>query len=142
MDGDEAVRGRVAAAAWSLAVLDAPEVDEFDLDLRLGELTTRGHLHWLGTPLGAQTDPQCELPTGGKGAGTTCNTNDPTCHATCDGLGTCPQTQCGNTCANTCHTCATECGQHTCACTDAGCHTDVGNTCVRNAAGRMICQPQ
>ncbi len=139
--GEETGPGRAPVSAWSLAVIDPPEVDEFDLDLRLGELADHTRVHWLGTPLAAQTDPQCELPTGGKGAGTTCDTNDNTCGATCAGLDTCPHTQCGNTCPPTqcntcpptCQTCNTECDQATCDCHTNNPHV---NTC------HHPCQPQ
>jgi hypothetical protein len=90
--------------------IQPPEVDEFDLDLRLGELSAYGGLSWLGMPFAAQTDAPCDRPTGGRGAGTTCNTGDNTCPATCAGLDTCPNTQCQTcqTCA-TCQTCRTRC---------------------------------
>jgi hypothetical protein len=119
MAGDAEDRRTGPVAAWALAVLDPPEVDEFDLDLRLGE-----HAHrWLGMPLGAQTDPAGCLPTGGQGAGTTCDTNDATCNATCGGLATCPHTQC-NTCANTCG------------------HTVCENTCDADCAPTFECHTQ
>jgi hypothetical protein len=109
----------------------APEVDDFDLDLRLGELDA-----WYGGQPGiplydAQSDGNC-LPTGGQGAGGTCNTQNNTCPATCAGLGTCPHTQCGPTCQATCaglntcprtqcRTCAATCGDKaTCPRTDCG----------------------
>jgi len=106
-----------------------PEADEFDLDLRLGELSAHGGLSWLGTPFAAQTDPQCNVPTGGQGAGTTCDTHDNTCPPTCAGLNTCPNTQC-QTCqtCQTCDTCPnTHCDTcHTCDCETVNLHV---NTC-------------
>lgn len=110
-------------------LLADPLDDEFDLDLRLGELTSRRYR----SPFDAQTDPGC-LPTGGRGAGTTCNTEDDTCAGTCDGLDTCPHTQCGGTCAPTCPpTCGPTCGEaHTCAdtCPFTGCGDTCGHTCA------------
>jgi len=129
MDGDK-LRQRPSAAVMTFS---PPDVDEFDLDLRLGELSARGGLSWLGTPFAAQTDPQCQVPTGGQGAGTTCNTQDNTCPATCAGLDTCPHTQCQTcqTCATHCDTCpATQCATcHTCDCQTANAHV---NTCQDN----------
>ncbi|TQM61955.1 hypothetical protein FBY41_1977 [Humibacillus xanthopallidus] len=136
MSRDEESSARSQTVGWSIAILDAPEVDEFDLDLQLGELTRLLSPHWLGMPFAAQTDAPCDVPTGGRGAGTTCNTQDNTCAATCAGLNTCPNTQCGNTCAATCHTCQTECHQATCFCTEA-CPTD-----NHNGLGMMVCQLQ
>lgn len=115
MDGDE-LRHRPRPGVMTIS---PPEVDDFDLDLRLGELSAHGGLSWLDVPFAAQTDPQCVLPTGGQGAGTTCNTQDNTCPATCAGLDTCPNTQC-QTC-QTCHGCPTQ--VNTCP------HTDC-DTCV------------
>ena len=140
MSEDESGSTLSHAVGWSLAVIDAPEVDEFDLDLQLGELTSFGSHRWLGMPFAAQTDTPCPLPTGGRGAGTTCNTQDNTCVATCAGLNTCPHTQCGNTCGNTCgHTCADTCV--------ATCEDTCGNTCrcisdLVNGLGRMVCKDQ
>jgi hypothetical protein len=153
MDSDVVRGARGAVAAWSLAALDLPDVDEFDLDLRLGE-----HGRWLGMPLGAQSDVQGCLPTGGGGAGTTCDTNNPTCPGTCAGLATCPNTQCNtcgatvcvNTCPNTqCNTCGatvcaatcprTECntcGVTVCAATCP--RTDCGNTCFCQTQNRHV----
>jgi hypothetical protein len=79
-------------------------VDEFDLDLRLGELG-----RWWGTagvldPRAAKTDPDDCVPTGGAGAegGGTCDTDD-TCPGTCQGRDTC----------RTCDTlCGTQCNTH------------------------------
>jgi hypothetical protein len=101
-------------------------VDEFDLDLRLGELAAwhPGHpTHLLvgGLLVDAQSDGNC-LPTGGQGAGGTCNTQNNTCPGTCAGLNTCPNTDC-NTCPHT------ECG-NTCP------RTDCGNTCADTACGQ------
>lgn len=115
------------------AALRAPEVDEFDLDVRVGDLV--GWTDPLWSPLDAQTDPAGCQPTGGAGAeGGTCNTNDNTCAGTCAGRNTCPNTQCGNTCANTCpntcpNTCANTCANtcpNTCAAT---CGATCGFTC-------------
>lgn len=108
MDDDRTMSGRTPQdASAAFALIDPPEVDEFDLDLRLGELNG----WWLGMPLAAQTDAPCPLPTGGRGAGGTCDTHDNTCPETCADLASCPHTDCGATCPRT------ECG-HTCACTD------------------------
>jgi hypothetical protein len=131
--------------AWGPEVAD---VDEFDIDLRLGELGSGGAHRPHLFPVGAQTDPQACLPTGGPGAGGTCNTQDQTCQGTCAGLNSCPQTHCGATCPNTCvqtcpatcvntcretcrQTCLATCGA-TCNCTNLGTHC---NTCGHN------CQP-
>ncbi|SNS15027.1 hypothetical protein SAMN04488107_1618 [Geodermatophilus saharensis] len=120
--------------------------DEFDLDLRLGELAGRpghpmqpfGGAPLFGAPLeDAQTDGAGCLPTGGKGEGGTCGTQNNTCPGTCAGRNTCPATAC-NTCAATCaghNTCpATQCGQtcgNTCPRTDCNTcpRTDCGQTC-------------
>ena len=123
MDADGTTSGRGPRVATALlAPIDPPEVDEFDLDLRLGELSG----WWLGMPLAAQTDAPCPLPTGGRGAGGTCDTHDNTCAGTCACLASCPHTDCGATCPHTdCGaTCQhTDCGA-TCPQTDCGCHTD------------------
>jgi hypothetical protein len=78
----------------------APEVDEFDLDIRVGELAGLMASSWR--PMNAQTDPVGCLPTAGVGAeGGTCNTENNTC-ATCAGQ-------------NTCATCVATClGRNTC----------------------------
>ena len=74
-----------------------PDLDEFDLDLRLGELSTWGTAPGTWNPLDAQTDPARCVPTGGEGAeGGTCDTDDATCAGTCAGRGTCPVTECGH----------------------------------------------
>ena len=141
--------GAAAPSAVQTPVLDPPPVapaepdlDEFDLDLRLGELTVWGTAPSTWNPLDAQTDPAGCVPTGGKGAeGGTCDTDDPTCPGTCAGRDTCPATQCGATCAHTCgdtcpHTCADTCA-HTCDCTDF-CGTEFNthcNTCRCNHPG-------
>jgi hypothetical protein len=102
--------------------------DEFDLDLRLGELAAwhPGHpTHLLGgAPLvDAQSDGNC-LPTGGRGWGPTCNTQNNTCPQTCAGRDTCPNTAC-NTCQATCA------GHQTCPQTNcATCANTCGNTCA------------
>lgn len=131
MDGDEPQRAR-----QGMMTISPPEVDEFDLDLRVGELSAQGGLSWLGTPFAAQTDPPCPLPTGGQGAGTTCNTHDNTCPGTCAGLNTCPNT-CPQTNCATCQTCATDCGTCATACTCAcPTHNPVVNTCHDPCAPR------
>jgi hypothetical protein len=127
MDGDK-LRQRHRHGVMTIS---PPEIDEFDLDVRLGELNAHGGLSWLGIPFAAQTDPQCVLPTGGQGAGTTCNTQDNTCPATCAELNTCPNT-CPQTHCQTCQTCPTQC--NTCPQTDCqtcDCHTNNQhvNTC-------------
>ncbi len=121
MDGDE-LRDRPRPGVMTIS---PPEVDEFDLDLRLGELSAHGGLSWLGVPFAAQTDPQCALPTGGQGAGTTCDTHDNTCPPTCAGLDTCPNTQC--------QTCHTQCD----TCPPTHCDT-CGGTCVCDTANKHV----
>jgi hypothetical protein len=106
-------------------------LDEFDLDLRLGELSTWGTAPATWNPLDAQTDGAGCLPTRGEGAeGGTCDTHEATCPGTCGGHHTCPATQCGHTCAETCpgtcdcqtrHPCPTELGTHCNTC-GPGCH--------------------
>jgi hypothetical protein len=106
-------------------------LDEFDLDLRLGELSTWGTTPATWNPLDAQTDGAGCLPTGGKGAeGGTCDTDDATCADTCAGRDTCPATQCGHTCADTCpRTCGETCPR-TCDCeTQDPCPTELGTHC-------------
>ena len=96
--------------------------DEFDLDLRLGELAAWHPRHPMAD---AQTDGAGCLPTDGRGGGT-CNTQDNTCPGTCAGHDTCPHTAC-DTCQATCA------GHHTC---DATCnHTDCGATCNHTDCG-------
>jgi hypothetical protein len=110
-----------------------PDVDEFDLDLRLGELSDVRYGAIAMMPRDAQTDLQGCMPTGGGGAGTTCNTNDNTCPATCAGLNTCPNT-CQNTCQDTCpNTCEDTCGD---TCVD--CATEVGTHCFTCRSGCHI----
>ncbi|NYH85415.1 hypothetical protein SAMN05421678_12926 [Actinopolymorpha cephalotaxi] len=114
----------------ALLILDPPEVDEFDIDVRFGEVTGGRVLPGPFLPLDAQTDGAGCLPTGGKGAGGTCNTADNTCQGTCAGLNTCPQTQCGNTCAVTCgNTCAATC-RDTCVNTCADTCEDTCGVCA------------
>jgi hypothetical protein len=119
-------------------VPDVTEPDEFDLDLRVGELAA----WWSGTGgllVDAQTDGVC-VPTGGRGAGTTCDTLNDTCGNTCAGRDTCPHTQCGATCPQTgcgptCNTCPrTACG-NTCPVTDCG-QTCI--TCPRTECGNCF----
>jgi hypothetical protein len=108
-----------------------PDLDEFDLDLRLGELSVWGTAPSTWNPLDAQTDPAGCVPTGGKGAeGGTCDTGDATCAGTCGGRNTCPATECGNTCADTCpRTCGGTC-PNTCDCeTRHPCPTELGTHC-------------
>ena len=108
-----------------------PDLDEFDLDLRLGELSTWGTAPGTWNPLDAQTDPAGCVPTGGEGAeGGTCDTDDATCAGTCAGRGTCPVTECGHTCADTCpRTCADTC-PNTCDCeTQHPCPTELETHC-------------
>lgn len=140
MDGNERAPRRSLVATPSLALVDLPEVDEFDLDLRLGELARPPGVTWLATPFDAQTDNPCPMPTGGRGAGTTCDTHDNTCAGTCDGLNTCPNTHCGNTCAATCP--ATQCNTcHTCdTCPATHCDCDTFNAHVNTC--RSPCQPR
>ncbi|GAA5012491.1 hypothetical protein GCM10023317_49950 [Actinopolymorpha pittospori] len=125
----------------ALLTLEPPEVDEFDIDVRFGEITGGYAAPSPRLPQDAQTDGDGCLPTGGKGAGGTCNTADNTCQGTCAGLNTCPQTQCGNTCAatcaatcpNTCHaTCANTCG-NTCQATCANTCEDTCGVCPTEA---------
>jgi hypothetical protein len=82
--------------------------DEFDLDIRWGELDRTGS--W-----------DAYLPTAREAPGETCDTHAATCpntcHATCPNTcqGTCPAT-CQATCPNTCHatcqgTCARTCNE-------------------------------
>jgi hypothetical protein len=76
--------------------LDLAEPDEWDLDVRLGE---------LGTVLCGCGDHELFqfVPTGG---GATCNTQNDTCPATCKGA------TCTPTCTPTCHaTCPDTCRQ-------------------------------
>jgi hypothetical protein len=91
-------------------LLDHP--DEFDLDLRCGELDQAGS--WFGY-----------LPTAGEVPGETCDTHAATCSATCQA--TCVAT-CRATCQNTCHTCEFDTCGATCANTHCptcspNCHT-------------------
>jgi hypothetical protein len=96
---------------------------EFDLDVRLGELTgTRWRM-----PVDAATDP-IGVPTRGVGEHETCNTDNDTCPLTCEGHRTCPDTQC-DTCPDTqCDTCPPTCAGDTCP--DTHC-----NTCPATCAG-------
>jgi hypothetical protein len=92
------------------------EPDEFDLDVRWGELDR------------AVADFGY-LPTAREQPGETCDTHAATCPATCHGTcpATCPAT-CAATCHNTCHdTCAATCHAtcadfDTCGATCAGTH--------------------
>jgi hypothetical protein len=113
----------MSADAWSPAVPSPvfrelwPETpDEFDLDIRWGELGEAGS--W-----------NAYLPTARDVPGETCDTHAATCPDTCHG--TCPETcpaTCRATCANTCHdtcheTCHATCGAaDTCGATCAGTH--------------------
>jgi hypothetical protein len=97
---------------------DAP--DEFDLDIRWGELDHAGS--WTSYLPTAREFPPGE---------TTCDTNaatcPDTCHATCPATcaATCPDT-CHATCQDTCHrTCPDTCGR-TCAEIDS-----CGGTCAQ-----------
>jgi hypothetical protein len=101
------------AAGWGLGDLLATEPDEFDLDVRLGELHAGG---W-----------EAHLPTAREVPGETCDTHAATCPNTCPNTcratcqGTCPNT-CRATCPNTCHaTCQATC--------QATCHNTCGHTC-------------
>ena len=132
------------------ALPEAPEVDDFDLDLRLGELDS----WYTGIPLhDAQSDGNC-LPTGGQGFGGTCNTDNNTCSPTCAGLNTCPHTNCGQTCQATCAgqntcphtqcaTCRATCGNKaTCPRTDCGnCGATFANTHCHSCAGPICPEP-
>jgi len=96
--------------------IDIIEPDEWDLDVRLGELGT--------VSCGCGEHDLIDLvPTGAEGG--TCNTQNNTCPGTCAGHGTCPHTQCG-TCGGTCRatcggTCRT-CEDFTCGGTCANTH--------------------
>lgn len=101
-------------------------LDEFDLDIRWGELDSCGG--W-----------QLYLPTAGEVPGETCDTHAGTCPATCQGTcaATCHAT-CQNTCQNTCHaTCADTC-HATCADIDSCGATCAGTHCFTCRSG---CQP-
>ena len=92
--------------------------DEFDLDVRWGELDQAGTLTGY-------------LPTVGEQPGETCDTHAATCPATCHA--TCPAT-CQATCPATCHaTCADTC-HATCAEFDSCGGTCAGTHCP-------TCQP-
>jgi hypothetical protein len=84
--------------------------DEFDLDIRWGELDQAGT--WVSY-----------LPTAREVPGETCDTHAATCPNTCQATcqatchATCPAT-CHATCEDTCHTCEFD----TCGATCAGTH--------------------
>jgi|HubBroStandDraft_2_1064218.scaffolds.fasta_scaffold883466_2 hypothetical protein len=95
------------------------EPDEFDLDVRWGELD-RGAADFG------------YLPTAREQPGETCDTHAATCPATCHG--TCPAT-CAATCAATCHsTCAETC-RATCAEFDTCGPTCAGTHCFTCRSG-------
>jgi hypothetical protein len=95
------------------------EPDEFDLDVRWGELD-RGAADFG------------YLPTAREQPGETCDTHAATCPATCHG--TCPPT-CAATCAATCHsTCAETC-RATCAEFDTCGPTCAGTHCFTCRSG-------
>jgi hypothetical protein len=137
--GPSPVRASLLDPPLSVLPLD-PDVDEFDLDLRLGELSTWGTVPATWNPLDAQTDPGGCVPTARQGAeGGTCNTEEQTCVGTCAGRDTCPRTGCGDTCGNTCpDTCPDTC-RRTCEDTCAPCPTELGTHCNTCRPG---CQPQ
>ncbi|WP_139306904.1 hypothetical protein [Modestobacter sp. DSM 44400] len=122
------------SGAVRLEVLgDAGPADDFDLDLRWGELTSGDGV-------------ELYLPTGRDVPGETCDTHNPTCpdtcHATCPAtcVNTCPDT-CRNTCANTCrntcgNTCRVTCA-NTCAhtCRDDFCQTNAQTHCFTCRSG-------
>jgi hypothetical protein len=126
---ERAARGRAAPAGAAPAGLDLLD-DEFDLDVRLGELT-------YGTrfiPFDAQTDP-VGLPTAGLGAGETCNTQNNTCPITCAGHNTCPETQCA-TCPETCpETCPDTCVVSCFGTCDNTCPETCPDTCIDTCPG-------
>ena len=96
-------------------------LDEFDLDIRWGELGQADS--WVSY-----------LPTAGeKPGGETCDTHGATCPATCQP--TCPAT-CQPTCPATCHaTCPATC-HATCPAT---CHATCRDTCARTCADFDSC---
>jgi hypothetical protein len=105
-------------AGWLDVLGDAEPADDFDLDLRWGELTSGDGI-------------ELYLPTAREIPGETCDTHNATCpntcHATCPATcaNTCPDT-CRNTCAATCRptcraTCARTC-RETCGPTNAQTH--------------------
>ena len=102
--------------------LTTDPLDEFDLDIRWGELGPHGG--WQGY-----------LPTAGEVPGETCDTHAGTCAATCQATcaatchATCPAT-CHATCAATCHatceefdSCGATCAQTHCFTCRSGCQT-------------------
>jgi hypothetical protein len=109
-------------------------IDEFDLDIRLGAPRAAPAAFPFPTHAAGCISPA-------NGCTDACHTQDTcTCHptrcggtcATCQGMATCPQTQC-NTCPATCQTCAAQhtCPGHgTCATQCATCATCAANTCV------------
>lgn len=115
---ERAVLPRAPDIAEILSTIECPDVDEFDLDLRVGELRGSAGAHAGVGAQAAQTDAAGCVPTGGEG---TCDTGDPTCPNTCDNPtcpNTCPNTcrpTCPNTCPNTCRpTCRNTCDGFTC----------------------------
>jgi len=119
--------GRSADHA-AVALLEA----EFDLDVRLGELTG---WRYRG-PVDAATDP-IGVPTRGLGEHETCNTANDTCPMTCDGHHTCPDTQC-DTCPDTqCDTCPDTCAGHN-TCPQTQCDT-CPNTCAGDTCPDTQC---
>jgi hypothetical protein len=107
----------MSADAWSAAVPSPvfgepwqETADEFDLDIRWGELGREGL--W-----------SAYLPTAREVPGETCDTHAATCPDTCHG--TCPDT-CHGTCHATCQkTCGPTCDSATCAgtCVNTHCFT-------------------
>jgi hypothetical protein len=124
------------------AVDAAPALPELDLDLRLGELGTRPQLAVVG-PVGE--NPLPHLPTQNLNPHENCNTQNNTCHDTCDQHRTCPDTQC-DTCPDTqCNTCPVTCDDDTCpdtqcntcpvTCDDDTCPDTQCNTCPATCMG-------
>jgi hypothetical protein len=135
--GPAPVRASLVDPPLLVVPLD-PDLDEFDLDLRLGELSTWGAAPATWNPLDAQTDGGGCVPTGGKGAEGTCDTNAATCAGTCAGRDTCPATQCGDTCADTCpRTCADTCPR-TCVETCRACPTEAQTHCFTCRPGCQL----
>ena len=126
--------GRDANIQYTSATSPQP-VDEFDLDVRIGRLSTVPAR--VGTGIGGGPGGTCDFcPTDD-----TCRTcGDTRCGGTCQtcaGQATCVNTQCNqNTCVNTqcnqqtCRTCQTQC--NTCVtCANMGCgRTDVRTGCA------------
>jgi hypothetical protein len=114
-------------------------LDEFDIDLRLGELRGPPRQSAFDKPHAVQAGP--EIPTEEDTlAGTcpeTCGATCATCD-TCEG-GTCEGTCVGDTCQGTCETCFGTCAGETCLGTCATCEgtcaTCRGDTCDFTCAG-------